>query len=118
MGLLPKVGNCSKTVKPATSSTKDVLTGSDNMINAIIPDIEHKEIPPTPIPESNTEQQDTDNKKSSDNLSDIGSSNNEPVITKRESETGGAVSGSDRTAEQIPHKDDAIVIVSDTELRH
>ena len=112
MGLLSKVGNCSKTVKPVTSSAKEVLTGSDTTIKAVIPDVGQKL-----MPESKTERQESDNKKSLNNLSNI-VSDNDPGITNREPETGDVVSGSGQTAEQLPHKDDAsaIVIVSDTEL--
>ena len=112
MGLLTKSGNCPKTVKPVTNSAKDVLTSSDNTVKAIIPDVIQKL-----MPKSKTEQQESDNRKSPKNSSNI-VSDNDPIITKREPETGDVVSGSDQTAEQLPHKDDAsaIVIVSDTEL--
>ena len=114
MGLLPKVCNYSKTVKPDTSSSKNVLTGNNITIKAIKPDIGHKEIPAKIMPESESEHQDTDIEKAAVPLS-CTVPDNEPVTTKQETETG-VVLNSDQTVEHTPTKNEAIVIVSDTEL--
>ena len=82
MGLLSKAGAVDgpKATKQVTSSTKDVLTGNDITTKPAIPDVGQK-----PMPESKADPHESDHRKLND------TSNNDPVITKREPGNGGVV---------------------------
>ena len=111
MGLLPKLGNSSKT-ESDTSNVKDVPPGKDISIKSIKPDTGRKDIPAI-TPDSESEEQDNRVNAAAVALSGTKSENG-IVSTKQETET--AVLNSDQTTQHKTTNDEAIVIASDTEL--
>ena len=97
MGLLPTAGKGSKSVKPATNIMNDVSSGSDKMNNAIVPEAEHKEIPPKCTPIANTEQHEQLPLPEPETEKKQASSDNETVTVKQDTEAGDNISGSEST---------------------
>ena len=111
MGLLPRVGNSSKTVKSNTNDVINVLTGKDIATKAIEQDIGCKNKPAS-TPESESEEQ--DNSVNAAAVALLGTkSENGTLSAKQETET--TVTNSDQTMKHITTKDEAIVNISDTE---